>query len=235
MIAVLSVTLLAGAVSLGVFLNEGSAGAADAKETDSESTKRGYEFIVYTLNCSGESSTGTGTLITFDEHELPFDFSEIRFGDFRMDTQYVDSYYGGLCLVISAYGPCGNLTFKEGNGKNIQEIRYEGQPLIVLNGWEYVSRDSDGKIIDRIWGSMQTPAYDWRDGTWVPSDGILVESLDDMTLSNASLCLMVFEPSNTTSIPEFNLVLGCMACAILVVLVRRARSRSTEATLPGSN
>lgn len=226
MTAILSVTMLAGSIAVGVFLGEGSANSVEPQETDSDSSESSYLFRVYTLNCSGESQAGAGTVFTFDERELPFDFSEIRFGDFRLDAQHVDTYYGGLCLIIGADGPCANMTFKEGNGKQIQDIRYEGQPLIVLNGWEYVSRDSDNQIIEHRWGSMQIPAYDWRDSAWTPSDGILVECQDDVTISSVSMCLMVFEPSDMTPIPEFGLLPGCIAAIVLIVIVRRARRGS---------
>lgn len=231
---ILSVTMLAGSIAIGLFLSEGSADSVDAQEADSDPTEGCYEFRAYTLNCSEESLVGAGTLFTFDERELPFDFSEVRFGDFRLDTEHVESYYAGLSLVIGAYGPCANLTFKEGNGKHIQDIRYEGQPLIVLNGWEYVSRDCDNKIIDHRWGSMQITAYDWRDGAWAPGVGVLVEGQENVTISSVSMCLMVFEPSNITSIPEFDLLSGCLAGIFLIMLVRRARRKSTTAIPPGS-
>jgi hypothetical protein len=81
---------------------------------------------------------------------------------------------------------------------------------------------------------MQIPAYDWRDGAWTPRDGILVESQGDVTISSVSMCLMVFEPSSTTSIPEFGLLPGCLVAIVLIMLVRKARRESAEAIPPSS-
>ena len=215
--------IIVGAISLGVVLNESSADTVIEQPSDSASTIQSYGFRVYALNCTGIVDTGSGTLLTFDERELPFDFSEIKFGDFRLDADIVDSYYGGICLAVSTSGQSGNLTFREQNGKHVQDIRYQGQPLVALNGWEYISRDDDGRIIDHRWGSMQIAAYDWSDGKWCPSEGILVEKPDYVTISNAALYLMVFEPSSTTSIPEFDLIPGCAAGIAAIVILRKVR------------
>ncbi len=223
--------IAAWVASLGIVLGEGRADSAEGPDNESSSTVQCYGFQVYTLDCVGNIDTDNGTLLTFDEQVLPFDFGAIEFGDFRLDIERVSSYYGGLCLVIDAFGEPGNLTFREENGKHIQDIQYVGQPLVVLNGWEYISRDSQGIIIDHRWGSMQIAAYDWRDGTWAPSDGIVIEASTGTTISGASLCLMVFEPSGTTSIPEFDLLTGCVAGVALIMLARRNRRKSPD-TVP---
>jgi hypothetical protein len=198
--------------------------AASTQETTAEQGSNSYEFAVYMLNHTVRSLTGNGTLFGFDSTQLPFDFSEIIFGEFRGDTEYRSRYYAGLSLLARAEGPNASIRFLEGDGKLVEQIGYQGQSLIVLNGWESISKDGKGKVIDHSWGSMQIAAYDWEDGSWSPEEGIAVEHPSEVTVTSASLCLMVYEPGDTTEIPEFGPMLICVGLTLLVLVVRKHRS-----------
>lgn len=200
--------------------------AASAQETVAEQDINTYVFAVYGLNHTERIPTGTGTLFTFDSGQLPFDFSKLDYGEFRGDTEFTSRYYAGMSLLVRAEGANASIRFLEGNGKSVEQIAYQGQSLIVLNGWESTSRDSKGKVIDNVWGSMQIVAYDWRDGLWCSETGIMVEHPANVTVSGASLCLMVYEPGSGTEIPEFGPVSACGALAILVMLLTRRKRPS---------
>jgi hypothetical protein len=198
--------------------------AASTQETTAEQGNNSYEFAVYILNHTVRAPTGDGTLFGFDSAQLPFDFSELVFGEFRGDTEFRDRYYAGFSLLARAEGPNASIRFLEADGKLVEQIGYQGQSLIVLNGWESISKDGKGKVIDHTWGSMQIAAYDWEEGSWSPEEGIAVEHPSEMTVTSASLCLMVYEPGGSTDIPEFGPGLACVALALLVLIVRRQRS-----------
>jgi len=198
--------------------------AASTQETIAEQGSNSYEFAVYMLNHTVMIQTGNGTLFGFDSTQLPFDFSELVFGEFRGDTEFRNRYYAALSLLARAEGPDATITFLEADGKLLEQIDYQGQSLIVLNGWESISKDGKGKVIDHTWGSMQIAAYDWEEGLWSPEEGIEVEHPSEMTVTSASLCLMVYEPGDTTEIPEYCPGLICVALAILVLVVRKHRS-----------
>ncbi|MBN1677688.1 MAG: hypothetical protein JW880_04045 [Candidatus Thermoplasmatota archaeon] len=202
-------------------LSESGVSTQESSEGQSNGT---YEFVVYVLNHTTRTSNGTTTLFTFDIDQLPFDFDDLEFGDFREDPCYLSRYYGGMSLLARAEGSTTNISFEEANGKPIEQIAYQSQSLVVLNGWESVSKDGAGVVIDHKWGSMQIVAYDWRDGGWSPGDGIAVEHPAEVTVSGATLCLMVYEPGDTTDIPEFGPLLACVTLVVLVFLARRRRS-----------
>lgn len=197
--------------------------AATAQETGTEQPDDSYEFAVYTLNHTSRVSTENGTAFTFDSGQLPFDFREVIFGEFRGDTEFSCRYYAGMSMLAQAEGQNASIRFVEANGKTIEDIAYQGQTLVVLNGWESVSRDSKGRIIDHSWGSMQIAAYDWRDGLWSPEQGIVAEHPANVTASSAALCLMVYEPGKGTEIPELRPAAACLALAIVVMLARGRR------------
>ncbi len=205
-----------------------SEGDVAAQESPTGGLNNTYRFVVYSLNHTSRSTEGTVTSFTFDASKLPFDFRELRFGEFRCDMEYCSRYYGGMSLLAIAGGAPADISFAEDNGKTIERIEYQGQPLIVLNSWEYVSKDSRGTVIDHRWGSMQIPAYDWRDGTWSPEAGIVVEHPVDMTLSSATLCILVYEPTISTDIPEFGPLAVCLGlCIMLAIIARTRRARGT--------
>lgn len=181
----------------------------------------GYEMRVYALNDTIRCPLGFGTLFTFDAHDLPFEFGSLRFGDHREDTQYSSRYYAGMGFLANASGPNASLIFREGNGNLIEEIAYQGQSLIALGGWESVSTDDTGLVMNDSWGSMAIPAHDWKDGSWVPEDGILIEHPTNVTILKTTIDLMVFEPSSNTDIPEFSPLLASILAAFLILSARR--------------
>ena len=192
----------------------------------------GYQLKTYVLWHTDINSAEDATSIVFDESELPFRFDTLVFGDFRLDANCSANYFGGMSLLVDASGASANLTFREYSGNVIQELEYEGQPLIVLSGWEALSRDSDGSVIEHIWGSMQIVAYDWKEGRWKPSGGIVVNHPKGFTVVGARLCVMVFEPVPSTEIPEFRLAPVCMMAAALMMLIGRRLSRTSILDVP---
>ena len=181
----------------------------------------GYEMKVYALNDTMRSPLSFGTLFTFDAHELPFEFGSLRFGDPREDTEYSSRYYAGMGFLANASGSNASLIFWEGNGNLIQEVAYQGQSLIALGGWESNSTDNTGSVMNQSWGSMAIPAHDWKDGSWVPEDGILIEHPANVTISKATIDLIVFEPTSNTDIPEFTPLHVSILAAFLILLARR--------------
>lgn len=202
-----------------------SEGEVNTQESSTERSNDTYEFAVYVLNHTTRTSNSTTTLFTFDTSQLPFDFADLEFGDFREDTCYLSRYYGGMSLLARTEGSATNISFEEANGKPIEQIAYQSQSLVVLNGWESVSKDGAGVVLDHRWGSMQIAAFDWRDGCWIPEDGIAVEHLSGVTVSDATLCLMVYEPAGSTDIPELGPASAFVALWLVVVIARWLRRR----------
>lgn len=203
--------------------------------------KESYEFAVYTLNHTKRTSTGMKTVFSFETEALPFDFKELRFGDFRCDTMLCSRYYGGMSLLARAEGPTGYITFSEMKGELIENIFYEGQSLIVLNSWEIISKDSCGGIMDNRWGSMQIAAYDWRNGVWSPEDGFVVEHPANVTIHSATICLIVYELASKNVIPEFDPLWVCIGLVGGIVIGRRIRGakspspRTSELLTPSTS
>jgi hypothetical protein len=180
-----------------------------------------YEMKVYALNSTDRSSINIGTFFRFSAKDLPFDFGSLRFGDFSEDSEFSSRYYAGMGLLASACGENATVSLWEGNGHLIQEIAYHGQSLIAVGGWESVSRDGSGDVVDHSWGSMAIPAHDWRGGNWTPESGILVEHPANVTVSKATIDLMVFEPASTTDIPEFTSLPAIVVAAVLILFIRK--------------
>jgi len=222
-------TIIAAALGfLGVLLLQAVPDAMDgddasAQETLTEQGGSAYAFVVYPLNHTSRSASATSTIFTFDTGQLPFTFPALEFDEFRGDTEFRVRYYAGMSLLAWASGTNSTVEFREVAGELIEEIAYQGQPLVVLNGWETTSRDSKGKVIDNTWGSMQIAAYDWRDGLWSPEEGIVIEHLAGLTVSSARLCVMVYEPAESAEIPEFCLMIVCAAMATTVIILRRTK------------
>ena len=183
---------------------------------------------VYALNHTERSSTSTGTLFRFDAQDLPFEFGSLRFGDFRKDTEYSSRYYAGMGLLASAVGSNATVTLREGNGNLIQETAYHGQSLIVLGGLVSISRDKNGSVMDHSWGSMAIPAHDWKDGSWIPESGILIEHPANVTIAKATIHLMVFEATSNTDIPEFTPLYAIMVAAVLILLIRKRMTKQVR-------
>lgn len=197
--------------------------AASKQYTAAEQANDSYEFAVYTLNHTSKTATQAWTAFTFDTTQLPFEFEDLLFGEHRGDTEFSSRYYAGMSLLAWAEGSRATVRFLESGGKEVDHISYQGQFLIVLNGWERVSVDGQGNVIEHAWGSMQIPAYDWRDGSWSPEDGIIAEHPTNVTFSSATLCVMVYEPSKSTDIPEFGLLPVCISVVLLTTAAERLR------------
>lgn len=193
------------------------------QEVATRETDETHELVVYTLDHTTRYTSWRGTLFTFDSGNLPFDFRDLLFGVLHRDANISSRCYAGMSMLASAYGQSANITFSEPGGKVIEKIVYEGQALIVLNGWESISRDSEGGIIHHVWGSMQIAAYDWRDGLWQPERGVFIEHPRNVTVSSAALCLMVYEPDEGREIPEFGHATALMLLATVLVLAWRRR------------
>lgn len=196
-----------------------------AQDAVTEPPFNSYEFAVYALNHTSRTSDGTTTVFSFDGGHLPFDYGSLLFDEFRGDTACTSRYYAGMSLLAWVEGPQADLEFLENGGSAIEEISYQSQALVVLNGWECTSEDGQGRVLDHSWGSMQIVAYDWRDSTWNPEQGIAVEHPAEITISRTSLCLMVYEPTASTDIPEFGSVFACLAFCAVVLTVRRLKKR----------
>jgi hypothetical protein len=72
---------------------------------------------------------------------------------------------------------------------------------------------------------MAIPAHDWKDGSWIPESGILIEHPANVTITNATIHLMVFEPASNTDIPEFAPLYAIMLVAVLILLIRRQMTK----------
>jgi len=198
-------------------------GPATAQET--EQSFRTYEFAVYSLNHTSRISNGVTTVFTFDSNQLPFDFGSLRFDEAGAAADFSPRYYVGMSLLAWAYGPDSVIGFLESGVKPIEDIEYLGQSPVVLNGWESMSKDSHGGVIDHTWGSMQIVAYDWRDGCWSPEQGIAVEHPEGVTVSGVTICLMVYEPNDTADIPELGPVAAVIALCLVVLVIKKAGGR----------
>jgi hypothetical protein len=85
--------------------------------------------------------------------------------------------------------------------------------------------DNNGAVIDHAWGSMAIPAHDWKDGSWIPEIGILIEHPANVTITKATIDLMVFEPTSNTEIPEFTPLHASMLAAVLILLIRKGMTK----------
>ena len=196
-------------------------GSADSKDIQSAPSDNSYEFRVYALNKTSIKVSENGTYFSFNVGDLPFDLGSLRFGDFRTDTNYSLSYYGGSGILVSARGENATMTIRESTGRLISEVRYHGQGLIVLSGeTKYCSYPSGV-----TWNGTDAMVQDWRAGTWTPDDGILIEHPRNVTLSDAKFYVMVFEPAGSTLIPEYEVVPVIALTLLLVVFLRGRTAR----------
>jgi len=209
-------------ILLSLFIqNRGEEESVNGDKSSIAPPYNGYEMKVYALNDTMRNPLSFGTLFRFDADELPFEFESLRFGDPREDTEYSSRYYAGIGFLANADGSNARLIFREGNGHLIQEIAYHGQSLIAMGGWESISKNETGSVMNQSWGSMAIAAHDWQDGSWAPEDGILIEHPANVTIFEATIDLMVFEPISNTDIPEFTPLHASILAAFLILLARR--------------
>jgi hypothetical protein len=158
-----------------------------------------YQWRVYMLNQSAVLAQNAGTSFSFRAEELPFSFESVMFGDFRADVDHRATYYGGCGILVNASGGSALLVLRESAGKFISSVNYLGQALIVFSGetksvsypTESTSYSGTDKLIE-----------DWRNGTWSPDDGIVIEHPKNVSMTESVFCFMVFEPSGEILVPE---------------------------------
>ena len=202
-----------------------SLGITDAVDTSKSSNAtqvQSYDFRIYALNCTSQKHTQSGTLFKFATTDLPYDFSSVNFGDYRTDTTFSKKYYGGSGILVGATGKNATIVLRESSGQFVTEVNYHGQTQVVFNGRaEYVSYPSNVTTYEGTERIIQS----WRNTTWNPSEGVIVEHPTNVTLTDAKFYVMALEPIQVTDIPEFELlplVVGAMA---LIVIVRNAIAR----------
>lgn len=174
------------------------------------------QFRVHSLNTSAMASVGGATAIVFRVSDLPFDFRLMRFGDFRTDANRSHIYYAGSGILVNATGSNATITLRESSGKVVSVIEYHGQNQIVFNG-EIKSVSSPR--LTTTYNGTDLMIQDWRNGLWSPSEGILVEHPDNVTVLSASFYIMAIEPQGAYDIPEFPIALMAAATAMVFVLM----------------
>jgi len=210
------------AFALGVLPSLGRTDTVDNNSSANSSQSLSYDFKVHALNCTSQTRTQNGTLFRFNAADLPFEFSTVYFGDYRSDTSYSHKYYGGSGILVNASGSNAVMVLRENGGRFVSRIDYHGQAQIVFNGkvesvtYPLVATKYDGT--DQI-------IQDWRNRTWTPDDGVLVEHPSNVTLASAKFYLMTLEPSGTTDIPEFEILPIVGAVIVVFLAVRRSAAR----------
>jgi hypothetical protein len=198
-----------------------SRGKTDTVDTDGSvnvSQDLSYDFRVHALNCTYQAPTQTGTLFRFDTTDLPFEFSTVSFCDYRTDTSFSHKYYAGSGILVNANGTNATITLRESTGRLVSRIDYHGQPQVVFNGKiESVTYPKNATTYEGTDQMIQ----DWRNETWTPDDGIVVEHPNNVTMSGASFFLMTLEPMVTTEVPEFESLLPVVAVLSILLLLRR--------------
>ncbi len=220
--ALIAVSVLALAFSLVLLFHPvPSKGNDTSRETIAPSpANNSYEFRVYSLTHTSVIPSANGTVFFFDLTQLPVNFASIKFGDFRGDTQYRLIYYAGSGILLNASGSNASITLKEGNGKLISNVFYHGQRLVVLNGQTttYINCGNHS-----VYSGTDLMVQDWRNGSWTPNDGILIEHPNNVTISGARFCLAVYQPVANAQVPEFELLPATMIVFLVVILVLRCR------------
>lgn len=158
------------------------------------------------------------TSFLFNMDDLPFAFESIAFGDFRTDAEHLATYYGGCGILVDAGGETGTVVLKEGTGKLVASVQYLGQDLIVFSGER---RSASYPVASTSYYGTDKMIEDWRNGTWSPSIGVVLEHAQNVSLYSATFCLMVFEPGPVL-VPELNnLLIVVVFTPLIVFLVRR--------------
>lgn len=218
--ALIAVSVLALAFSLALLFHPvPSKGNDTSSETIAPSpANNSYEFKAYTINHTSTIPSANGTVFFFDLAQLPVNVSSIQFCDFRGDTQYRSIYYAGSGILLNASGSNASITLKEGNGRLIGNVFYHGQRLVVLNGQTrtYINCSNHS-----VYSGTDLMVQDWRNGSWTPDEGILIEHPNNVTISGARFCLAVYQPVANAEVPEFELLPATMIAFFVIVLARR--------------
>jgi len=200
----------------------GKTDTVDTSNSASTSQILSYDFKIYGLNCTSQKHAQNGTLFKFATTDLPFDFSALSFGDYRSDTTFSHKYYGGSGILVNATGANATMVLRESSGRFVSRIDYHGQAQVVFNGKvESVTYPANVTTYE---GTEQI-IQDWRNTTWTPNDGVIVEHPSNVTLTSAKFYVMTLEPSAITEIPEFELLPIVGGIVALFVIARRAVTR----------
>jgi hypothetical protein len=230
-----SVTILAAVVAslvLGVMLIPGTDEEASTETNRSQQsvTQVDYLWKVYVLNQTARSEATNGTTFSFRTDDLPMEFGTILFGDFWTDAGGRGTYYGGCGILVEATGASETITLREIDGKFISSVQYNGQDPVVFSGER---RSVSYPTVTTSYYGTDRIVQDWRNGTWSPDQGILVEHPADLTMVDSEFYLMLFEPEDEFAIPEFQdlpFVLAVLL-GVLTIVCRRIRGRTRR--LPG--
>ncbi len=175
-------------------------------------TANPYQWRVYMLNQSSVLEQTSGTAFSFRTEDLPFSFDSILFGDFRADVDHQATYYGGCGILVNASGNPASVVLRERTGEFIASVQYAGQELIVFSGER---RSVSYPTASTSYHGTDMLVEDWRNGTWSPNDGILIEHPGNVTVTESVFCFMVFEPAGGVMVPEFS----SLATIVIIVLI----------------
>jgi hypothetical protein len=115
------------------------------------------------------------------------------------------------------------MSVQEADGMPILEFDYKGQDLVALAGEECYSSHL-GSLTHL---GTNILVSDWLGGTWAPGQGISIHHPSNVSLANATLYVMVFEPAGMTQIPEYDAfpAMLCVVCLAVLLCRRDGRSR----------
>ena len=196
-------------------------GRAGETSTDSAApapANNSYVFKVYALNHTSTRAVSNGTALFFDIAQLPVNFSGVRFGDHRMDSQYSASYYAGSGILLNSSGTNAWIALAESSGKLVSRIFYRGQTMVAFNGQTTTYVNSSRPV---AYDGTDMMVQDWRNGNWTPNDGIIIEHPKNVTISGARFYLAVYLPGVDAQMPEFDLLPAVVSVFAVVLLVRR--------------
>jgi hypothetical protein len=214
-------------IALGLMLLPGAEEEAASETSNSQQSvvPVEYKWRVYVLNQTSMSDSSNGTTFSFRTEDLPQDFGSILFGDFRSDQSGEGTYYGGCGILVEASGTSASIVLRETDGKFISSVAYNGQDPVVFSGER---RSVSYPSVTTSYYGTDLIIQDWRNGTWAPDEGILVEHPEDVTMVASEFCLMLFEPEGDIEIPEFGdfTTVIVLAVGALTILTRRSLGKT---------
>jgi hypothetical protein len=218
--AIIAISILGLAFLLASLLHSipGKAGETSTDSAAPPPANNSYVFKVYALNHTSIRAVSNGTALFFDIAQLPVNFSSVQFGDYRMDSQYRATYYAGSGVLLNSSGTNAWISLAEGNGKLVSRVFYRGQAIVALNGETTTYINSSRPA---AYDGTDLMVQDWRNGSWTPNEGIVIEHPENVTISGARFYLAIYQPSADAQMPEFDLLPGVACVFLVVVLVRR--------------
>lgn len=180
-----------------------------------------YAYQAYSLNHTSTKAVTNGTAFFFDSAQLPVNFSVVKFGDYRTDALYNSTYFAGSGILLNSSGTNAWITVKEGNGKLVGNVFYHGQSLVIFNGQTTTFVNTG---LPAIFEGADMMVQDWRKGNWTPSEGIIIEHPNNVTISGARFYLAVYQPASSAHMPEFEL-LPAIVCVLVAIFLARRNTR----------